>query len=163
MPPTSRLRTLFRQLLHLDEPPHRTALAFATGVLLTFSPPYGLHMILGLACVWAFRLNLAALVAGLCVNSPWTIVPTLGLTLWLGCFLVGMPFPTTLDWSDTSASGIFHQVAPYALPFIVGGTLLSVIGALAAYPLAYWLLTRFRPQRVPDGNTSPLPPQSDIR
>jgi len=163
MAPTSRLRTLLRQLLQLDEPPHRTALAFATGVFLTFSPAYGLHMILGLLCVWAFRMNLAAIIAGLCVNSPWTIVPALGLTLWLGCVTVGMPFPTTLDWTDTSASGIFQQVAPYAIPFIVGGTLLSLIGALAAYPLAYWFLSRVRSARAHASTDAPLPPESDIR
>ncbi len=160
---TSRLRGLLRQVLHLDESPHRTALAFATGVFLTFSPPYGLHMVLALFCAWAFRMNLAALVAGLCVNTPWTLVPTLGLTLWFGCVLLDVPFPTTLDWSDTSAAGIFLQVAPYLGPFVAGATLISLLGALVAYPIAFWLVTRYRTSRPAPTSPLPLPPESEIR
>ncbi len=162
MASTSRVRGLLRQLLHLNEPPHRTALAFAIGVFLTFSPPYGLHMLMALACAWAFRLNLAALVAGLCLNTPWTIVPTLAFSLWLGCMLLGIPFPTALEWSDTSATGIFREVAPYTVPFFVGSLVLSVIGGLAAYPIAHWLLLRFRPLRTGEPTKAPLPRQTDI-
>ncbi|TKB87160.1 MAG: DUF2062 domain-containing protein, partial [Nitrospira sp.] len=39
------VRSLFRQVLHLDETPHRTALAFAIGSFIGFSPAYGLHMV----------------------------------------------------------------------------------------------------------------------
>lgn len=157
-----QLRGLLRQLLQLNEPPHRTALAFATGVFLTFSPPYGLHMLLALGCAWAFRMNLAALVAGLCVNTPWTIVPALGFTLWVGCALLGTPFPTALDWSDTSAAGIFHQVAPYAIPFVVGALLVSLAAGAAAYPIAYWLVSRYRAART-ETPAHPLPPEAGLR
>ena len=33
--------------------------------------------------------------------------------------------------------GIYHQVMPYAWPFFVGGMVLSMVGGLLAYPLAY--------------------------
>ncbi len=158
----SRLQQLLRQLLQLEEPPWRTALAFAVGVFLTFSPPYGLHMVLAVACAWAFRLNMVAVVAGLCVNTPWTLVPALGLTLWLGCVLLGMPFPT-VDWTDTSASGIFHQMFPYAIPFVLGGTILSLVGGLVAYPVAYWILTHWKRRRSESSEDPPLPPRTDIR
>ncbi|MFO0773111.1 MAG: DUF2062 domain-containing protein [Nitrospiraceae bacterium] len=158
----SRLRTLFQQLLHLDEPPHRTALAFATGVFITFSPPYGLHMVMALVCVWAFRMNMVALGAGVFLNTPWTLVPTLGLCLWIGCLVLGVPFPTSLDWSDTSASGIFVQVMPYIVPFLVGSTLLSVVASLLAYPIALTVITKLRARRRPQA-PAPLPPETPIR
>ena len=159
---SSRLRSLLRQVLHLQESPHRTALAFALGVLLTFSPPYGLHMLMAVFCAWAFRLNFVALLAGLCVNTPWTLVAVLGGTLWLGCILLGVPFPTALDWGDTSASAIFSQIKPYLLPFIVGGTVLSVAASLLAYPVAYWLITRYRERAGGDARKAPLPPSTGL-
>ena len=159
---SSRLRSLLRQVLHLQESPHRTALAFALGVFLTFSPPYGLHMLMAVFCAWAFRLNFVALLAGLCVNTPWTLVAVLGGTLWLGCILLGVPFPTALDWGDTSASAIFSQIKPYLLPFIVGGTVLSVAASLLAYPVAYWLITRYRERAGGDARKAPLPPSTGL-
>lgn len=157
----SRIRSLLRQLLHLDEAPKRTALAFAIGVFITFSPPYGLHTIMVLACAWAFRFNLVALFAGACINTPWTLIPVLGFSLWLGCVLTGTPFPTSLEWSDTSAMGILHAVTPYAVPFVIGSTILSIVTALAAYPIALWVLVRFRSRRT-HGDSDPLPRSRDI-
>lgn len=162
MSSSSRFRSLLHQLLHVQESPHRTALAFALGVFLTFSPPYGLHMLMAVFCAWAFRLNFVALVAGLCVNTPWTLVAVLGGTLWLGCFLLGVPFPTSLDWGDASPSAIFNQVKPYLLPFIVGGTVLSLAAGLLTYPVAYWLISRYRERAGDHARKAPLPPSTGL-
>ncbi|MFB3071649.1 MAG: DUF2062 domain-containing protein, partial [Nitrospirales bacterium] len=37
------IRSQLTQVLHLQESPHRTALAFALGIFIAFSPTYGLH------------------------------------------------------------------------------------------------------------------------
>lgn len=163
MASTSRIRILLQQLLHLDEPPHRTALAFATGVFITFSPPYGLHMVMVLFCAWALRMNLLALGAGAFLNTPWTLVPTLGFSLWLGCVLLGVPFPTSLDWSDTTPSGILLQVMPYIWPFALGSLLISIVTAAIAYPLALTLITRVKQRRHAPLASSPLPHETEIR
>src|SRR4030095_12712908 len=76
------LRALLRQVLHLQESPHRTALAFAIGSALAFCPFYGFHMALVGLCTWAFKLNFIALLAGALINNPWTIMPILGATYW---------------------------------------------------------------------------------
>ena len=46
MPVPQMFRSTFRRLLALDDPPERTALAFAIGVFIAFSPFLGLHTIL---------------------------------------------------------------------------------------------------------------------
>ena len=56
-------RSLLKQVLHLQESPQRTALAFAIGVFIGFSPAYGLHTVMVLICSWALRLNFLALMA----------------------------------------------------------------------------------------------------
>jgi uncharacterized protein (DUF2062 family) len=145
-------RALLRQVLHLQEPPHRTALAFALGVFIAFSPAYGLHMVLVVLCTWLFGLNFVALLAGAFVNNPWTVVPILGATYWTGALLLGRTDTPTFTWHDLSFSGIYQQILPYAIPFAFGGFILSVIGALLAYPVAYLLVLRYRP--APDALAS---------
>ncbi len=154
----ARIQTVLREVLHLRESTHRTALAFALGVFITFSPPYGFHMAMVIFCSWAFGLNFLALMAGVMVNNPWTLVPVLGLTFWIGARVMGLPDPPPLEWHDLSLMGIYHQITPYAVPFILGGCILSIGGALVSYPAAYYFISRYRRLHKPDRNP-PLPRQ----
>ena len=155
------VRALFRQVLHLRESPHRTALAFAIGVFIAFCPAYGLHTVMVAVCTWLFGLNFVALMAGAFLNNPWTLVPILGATFWTGARIVGETSLPSFNWSDLSFNGIYQQVMPYAWPFFIGGTVLSVVGALLAYPLAYYLLVKYRNVR-PINPQEPLPPSSHV-
>lgn len=156
------VRSLFRRILHLDETPHRTALAFAIGVFIGFSPAYGLHMVMVGFCAWAFQLNLIALLAGAFLNNPWTLIPVLGGTYWTGAAILGLHDFPSFDWSDLTFMGIYHQVMPYVWPFFIGGMVLSFIGALVSYPLAYLLLSKYRQHR-PMERSEPLPPPRGLR
>lgn len=159
----SRLQSLLRQLLHLNESPHRTAFAFALGVFITFSPIYGTHLAMIGLCAWLFRLNAVAMFAGAFVNNPWTLVPSLGATVWLGCWLTDVPTVPALDWHDLSARAIYNQVLPYAVPFLVGSLVLSTVAAFVSYPIAYWLIVRYRARRA--GHHAPetqLPPSPTL-
>ncbi|MDH5252703.1 MAG: DUF2062 domain-containing protein [Nitrospira sp.] len=163
-PATSRnrsFRALLRQVLHLQESPQRTALAFAVGVLIAFSPAYGLHTAMVVFCTWLFGLNFLALLAGALVNNPWTIVPILGATYWTGAWLLGRMETPTFNWDDLSFSGIYQQVLPYVVPFALGGLVLSVIGALVSYPIAYRLILRYR-SSLGASATPPLPPHDQV-
>ena len=62
------------------------------------------------------------------------------------------------DWQDLSFSGIYQQVLPYAAPFMLGGLVLSVLGALISYPAAYLF---FRKHRIAP-TTEPLPPSDQV-
>ena len=143
----ARIRSRLHDILHLHESPHRTALAFSVGVLIAFSPTYGLHTLQVLFCTWAFRLNFLALMAGAFINNPWTIVPILGATIWTGFLVLDMPEAAPFNWSDLSLMSLYHQLLPYLLPFFIGGVILSVGGMLIAYPIAYWLISKYRAQR----------------
>ena len=156
------VRSLFRQILHLRETPHRTALAFAVGVVIGFSPAYGLHMLMVGFCAWAFGLNLIALLAGAFLNNPWTLIPVLGGTYWTGATLLGIQEFPSFDWSDLTFKGIYHQVMPYAWPFFVGGMVLSIVGGLLSYPVAYALISKYRQSRPIEGH-EPLPPPPSLR
>ena len=137
-------RLLLKQVLHLQESPQRTALAFAIGVFIGFSPLYGLHTVMVFFCAWALRLNLLALMAGAFLNNPWTVVPILGATYWVGALLLGRSDSPSFDWQDVSFSAIYTQIMPYATPFFLGGLVLSLIGSALAYPLAYFFVAKYR-------------------
>lgn len=155
----AHLRDQLRQILHLNESPHRTALAFAVGAFIAFSPTYGFHTISVFVLAWACRLNVAAVLAGSLINNPWTVVPILGATMWTGFISLGMPDTPPFEWRDLSLKALYDQVMPYAVPFIVGGFLLSTIAAVLAYAVAYVIISRYRPRRTStSAPTNPLPP-----
>ncbi len=160
---TADLRARLTQLLHLQESPHRTALAFAVGVVIAFSPTYGLHTASVLFCAWAFRLNFLAVLTGSLINNPWTLLPIIGLTFWAGLEITNHP-PVAFTWDDMSLSSLYEQVSPYILPFVAGGVLLSVLGGALSYPLALLVISRYRAARLGSHRQEePLPPVSHLR
>lgn len=161
MPSLDHIRSSLKQLLHLKESPHRTALAFAIGTFIAFSPTYGLHTLSVLFCAWAFRLNAVALMAGSLINNPWTLVPILGATLWTGVQMTGLSQIPSANWADLSMLAFYEQIKPYAAPFFLGGLVLSALGAAISYPIAYMAITVQRGRRAQTG-TEQLPPETGL-
>ena len=133
-----------KEALHLGETPQRTAVAFALGVFIAFTPTYGLHCASAVFLAWAFRLNFPALLVGSLINNPWTIAPIVGATMWTGFFLLGRPEAPDVAWKNLSIITIYESVLPFILPFTLGALTLSVLGALLAYPLGLLVITRYR-------------------
>lgn len=158
----STFRRHLVQILHLRESPRRTALAFALGVGIAFSPTYGLHTVTVFLCAWLFRLNFLALFAGALVNNPWTLAPILALTFWTGFALTNHP-PVSLDWPALTLTTFYDQVEPYLFSFILGGLALSTIFGLLSFPLAYLVIVRYRARLgVSSMPESPLPPPGQL-
>lgn len=118
-------------------------------------------MILVFFCTWAFGLNFVALTAGALINNPWTIVPILGATYWTGAVLVGRSETPAFEWGNFGFLEIYEQIVPHAIPFAVGGTVLSVIGAVVSYPLALYLIRKHR-GRTAARSGEPLPPPDPL-
>jgi uncharacterized protein (DUF2062 family) len=100
-------------------------------------------MALGLAFV--LRLSRAAMVVGAWVNNPWTALPFYGAGTLLGCWLLGVPYQGSLvlEW---------RALRPYLLPFVLGNTVVGVVGGVIGYALLRWFLERRRAQ--PSGGTA---------
>ncbi|RMH31850.1 MAG: DUF2062 domain-containing protein [Nitrospirae bacterium] len=142
------LRSQLREVLHLQEPPHRTALAFAIGVFIAFAPHYGFHTLSAFLCAWLFRLNYLAIFLGTFLNNPWTIVPILAATMSTGFAILGLPQAAPLDWDHIEMDHLFEAIRPYLMPFIVGGCVLGSLGALIAYPTMLVLIHRYQALRT---------------
>ena len=137
-------RSQLTKILHLQESPHRTALAFSIGVFIAFAPHYGFHTLSVVFLAWLFRLNYLVVFLGALVNNPWTIIPILGVTFYTGFAVFGMPQSALANWQDLELEDIYGLISEYLLPFIVGGCLLGVLGALLAYPIMLYTLQRYR-------------------
>jgi len=138
------VRQQLTHVLHLQETPHRTALAFALGVFIAFAPHYLFHTASVAFCAWAFRLNFFALLLGSFINNPWTLVPILAASLYTGLLLGGESLSIEIDWDHLTVNTMFDILSPYLIPFIVGACTLAIVGSLIAYPIMRWAITRYR-------------------
>lgn len=150
-------RANFRRLLALDDPPERTALAFAIGVFIAFSPFLGLHTIMATLVAVFFRFNKIAVYSGTFINNPFvTLVPIIIASYAIGALLLGRPLRISPEGIDLLREPhllttdyyrkLFHEGWQVVWPFTIGATALSVICSLIAYPVTSWLL-RTRQQR----------------
>ena len=89
------LKDLIKKLLHIEDTPERTALAYAIGIFLGFSPFLGFHTLAGLAIAFLFRLNRVAILLGVWSNTPWWIVPYYMIATWVGMWVMGF----WIDWA----------------------------------------------------------------
>ncbi|PYS93712.1 MAG: DUF2062 domain-containing protein [Acidobacteria bacterium] len=159
-------RAAFRRLLALDDPPERTALAFAIGVFIAFTPFLGLHTILATLIAFLFRFNKIAIYTGTFINNPFlTLVPIIFASYGLGARLLGRPvrLPRAglrlLAEPHPLVGTYWHELFRHGwdiwLPFAVGGLCLAVVCSLLAYPVTLHLLRagrRLRAHRQADEN-----------
>jgi uncharacterized protein (DUF2062 family) len=150
---SSAMRALLdftRKVARIDDTPRRTALAFALGVLIAFSPFLGAHLALALVLSFACRLSRAAMVLGTLVNNPWTLVIIYPPSLALGSLILGAgsePFPN-VGW-DQAASLEFWRASARHLSgwfprLLLGTTITGALAAVVSYPLTLRLVRRFR-------------------
>jgi len=144
-----KIKEQFRRLLHLNDTPHRIAVAFALGVYIAFSPLIGLHTAMVFLFAWLFRLNTIALLLGSLLNNPWTFGPLFGSCLWLGLRLYGMKLTIPqMDWHDLTFMNLMTQLKPYLIPFFLGTTIAGVVASVIAYLFANYLITQYRQVRT---------------
>ncbi|HEV2705733.1 MAG TPA: DUF2062 domain-containing protein [Pyrinomonadaceae bacterium] len=155
------LRQSFRRLLAIDDPPERTALAFSVGVFIAFSPFLGLHTIMATVLAFIFRFNKIAIYAGTFINNPFlTLVPILVASYAVGAFLMGRPLRLDAEkmqllrdphlFSGDYWRALVSEAGDVLVPFAIGGTALSIVCSLAAYPVTLRLLRRRRKAAMSD-------------
>ena len=154
-------RAAFRRLLAIDDPPERTALAFSIGVFIAFSPFLGLHTILATLIAFLFRFNKIAIYSGTFINNPiLTLVPIIIASYAVGAFVLGEPLRIPDEglellknpqlFSGEYYRRLFVQSWNIVWPFAVGGTVLSVVCSLLAYPLTLRTLRAYRRFKTTD-------------
>jgi len=156
-------RASIRRLLTLDDPPERTALAFALGVFIAFSPFLGLHTIMATLAAFVFRFNKVAIFSGTFINNPpLTLVPIIIASYATGALLLGRPLRISQEGIDLLKDPHLLTADYYrklgregwqvVWPFTLGGMVLSVVCSLVAYPVTFWLLQKRAAKKVKSNN-----------
>jgi len=141
------LKELIRKLLHIEDTPERTALAYAIGVFVGFSPFLGFHTLCGIAIAFAFGLNRFAILLGVWSNVPWWVVPYYWAATWVGMQMTGFriekeivekTFRLAVGEGLLSSSFRDHLIAQWGffLSFNLGSLVLAVLLGVAVYPLS---------------------------
>ncbi|MFB3885223.1 MAG: DUF2062 domain-containing protein [Thermodesulfobacteriota bacterium] len=140
------LKALLKRLLHIEDTPERTALAFSIGVFLGFSPFLGLHTLAGLAIAFLFGLNRVAILLGVWSNTPWWIVPYYTVATWVGMWVIRFRIDPgalreifQLGREEGFIGSVFwSRIASQwglLLSFVIGSLVLAALLGLIAYPL----------------------------
>jgi uncharacterized protein (DUF2062 family) len=154
------LKDLVKKLLHIEDTPERTALAYSIGVFVGFSPFLGFHTLTGLAIAFLFGLNRVAILLGVWSNTPWWIVPYYTIATWVGMWAIRFRIdPAALKeifqlgreegfigsffWSRiASQSGLL-------LAFMIGSLILAALLSLISYPLSLRWIKFYRSHKRP--------------
>jgi uncharacterized protein (DUF2062 family) len=152
------VRDLLKKLLHIEDTPERTALAFSIGIFLGFSPFLGFHTLTGLAVAFIFKLNRVAILLGVWSNTPWWIVPYYTIATWLGMWVAGFQ----IRWATLKeifllgkghgflGSEFWMQVSSQwglLLSFLIGSLILAALLSLVAYPISLKWIRFYRARR----------------
>ncbi len=134
-----RWKKRIKLILSLDSHPGHISAGLAVGVFISFTPFYGLHLLLAVIASFIFRLNKLTCITGTWINNPLTVVPVTALSYKTGRMLLGMPPSRVhirgLDW---------HFVKTHAASLILGSSVLGFAAAVLSYFICYYLIVTFR-------------------
>jgi len=139
------VRDRIRELMKLDDPPHKLAFAFSLGIFIAFSPWLGLHILSCILFAWLFRVSKFVVLTASFVNNPWTIVPMYGFCLWFGVKITGNDAAVpVIAWKDIGIRELVQVLKPFLWPYIAGTLVVGVVAAILSYGGFYWAVRRYR-------------------
>src|SRR5271154_1648202 len=111
--------------------------AFALGLFIAFIPPTPLlpvHLVICAMLGVYFRLNLPVLVATVFISNPFTWLPQVAGSIWVGAKLMGLDLLPFLH--AISHGNIWQEVGELWPPLLLGALVLGLTAAGAGYLLA---------------------------
>ena len=115
---------------------HSVTRSFALGLFIAFIPPTPLpvHLVTCVILAMLFRLNLPVLTATVFLSNPFTWLPQVACSIWVGAKLMGMdlgPFLKVVHHHHP-----WMQVGRLWAPLLLGALVLGSIAAGAGFVLA---------------------------
>jgi uncharacterized protein (DUF2062 family) len=111
--------------------------SFALGLFIAFIPPtplLPLHLVVCTILAVTLRLNLPVLFATVFISNPFTWLPQVFGSIWVGAKLMGMDMvPLLHQMRHQNIGADLHQLWP---PLLLGALVLGLIAALSGYVLA---------------------------
>jgi uncharacterized protein (DUF2062 family) len=118
---------------------HSVTRAFALGLFIAFIPPTPLpvHIVTCVILGVMFRLNLPVLFATVFLSNPFTWLPQVAGSIWVGAKLMGMDLMPVLH--EPHRHHLWAQVSQLWAPLLLGALVLGLAAAGCGYVLAQGL------------------------
>ena len=137
---------------------HTLALSTAVGVYIAFSPFPGFHTAMVFAFSWMLGLSFPLVLASsMAVNNPWTMVPVYGVGYFFGQWFLYVCDLESLyanpAWMESMNLFLAEKIGmPHiSLPaFLIGGNILGIVFAVAAYPVVKYMCDRYAADETGD-------------
>ncbi len=115
---------------------HSVTRAFALGLFIAFIPPTPLpvHIVTCVILGVLFRLNLPVLFATVFISNPFTWLPQVAGSIWVGAKLMGMDLMPLLH--ELHHRHPWRELGQLWAPLLLGALVLGLVAAGAGYVLA---------------------------
>lgn len=139
-----RWKKKFKDILSLDSHPGHISAGFAVGVFISFTPFFGIHTAMAIVAAFVFRLNKLTCLTGSWINTPFTVIPVLGISYKLGRVLLGKTPQELHIKHELSWQYAVKLLDKHGSSLLLGTSILGFIAALIGYFLCYYLVVHFR-------------------
>ncbi len=141
------LRYHWLRFRRLQEDPRKIAGGLALGVFVGITPTIPFHTVAVLSLAALLRVSPVTAFIGIQIGNPLTVGPIYISAYKLGQFLLyrGRPlvFPEAFSWK-----GWINVLYQGGLSLQVGGVILAIPPAIAAYFLTLWIVQRYRRRKA---------------
>jgi uncharacterized protein (DUF2062 family) len=152
----------------LPDSPRKISRGVFAGVLVSFTPLFGLHFVAAALIAKIMRGNIPAAIMATFFGNPITFVPIAAISLRLGHFLLGTRFEEEHQlghrfkgaWQDlwdnfkaifTHDRADWHRLGDFFwdvfLPYLVGGMIPGVLAAVICYYLSVPVISAYQNRR----------------
>lgn len=143
---------LLKEVIHVDDTPHRIGLGCAIGIFVAFTPTIPFQMVLTIFLSWIFRANKVVGLPAVWITNPATVIPIYLPQYALGCLILGIPVDNvdfsvlTADYGSTMAyaNAAWDLMADIFWPLWVGSTIVSTIFGIVTYYVTIWAVRKYR-------------------
>jgi hypothetical protein len=161
---------MFHRLRRLPDPPHKIARGVGVGVMVCFTPFYGMHFVLATLFSIILQGNILASILATFFGNPLTFPIIAWVSVEFGSWILGQPGGLSLPsivgafsyasleiWSNMMAMftddvanwdrlGWFFRRVFW--PYLVGGILPGIIFGLLAYSLSHRVIAAYQKSRI---------------
>jgi uncharacterized protein (TIGR03546 family) len=153
------LRYHWLKFLRLQDEPWKIAWGMALGIFVGFTPTVPFHTVAVLFLAPLLGISPVAAFLGIQICNPLTLPPLYLAAFKVGHFLLNHGAPLRLP-ATYSFSDLTHLLWQGGLALQVGGVIIAIPPAIAAYFLSMWIIKRYRRLRAGKVAGAPLLPQN---
>jgi hypothetical protein len=141
----------------LQGDPKRIALGAALGIFIGVTPTIPFHTVLVLSLAPLLRVSVIAAYMGIWVSNPLTWVPQYLLAYGVGSYILFRGEPLRIP-AQANLAAFLDLLWRGGLALQLGGIIISVPPAIAAYFFTLWAIKRYRQRRARLLQSVPLIP-----